>query len=565
MIAENRLIQKMLENRGLTLDAVEKFDHPEHSPLFNIDELCLRLHEIREKGTHLTVLSDYDMDGIMSGVVAYAGLSEMGFPNVSLYIPDPSAGYGFDDKTIVDLMQQCPRTQAIITGDVGITCYDGIREANRCGLEVLVTDHHLELESGLPEASVVVDPMQAKDTYEHPQICGAYVMYQCLQRFADMYCDRHTAEQVRRLRVFAGIGTVSDYMPLLYENRQLVRDCVSICRLLYCDGSDFVVNHFGTSDVCRRAFRGLYEVLREFESIGKIHGGDDIDESFFGYYLAPTFNSVKRVGLPTDMARVFGVFFGANVKEDVAYLVQLNEKRKEMVSDCMDRMMSQDQPYAPYIYITDAPSGVLGPMAQRIVSETGEPAIIVAKDATYHGSGRSPAWYPFITRTAMLNTYAAGHNVAFGVGFSNEKEVRKLYRFLKEDVAKARSETDMSKYELPPDFIIDHDGSGDTVIDILLFLEYLEDLRAFQPFGAGFPAPNVELRFRPIEGEWSTMGSKDQHLKIRLAHGLEVLCWNQADKITLADETDKVRLHGHLGVSEFRGSRTINFVGDFVG
>ena len=283
----NHLIDQMFKNRGYDINYINSINVYQHKNLFNVSELADRLKSIHDNGTHIVVLPDFDTDGIMSGVIGFAGLAELGF-NVSLFIPNPKEGYGFSDKTIERLVSEYPDTGAIITCDVGISCYDGIDKARSLGIEVLVTDHHKELSDfdDRMNAELVVDPMQSVDTYEHPFICGAYVLYQCLYHYTVKYCDKSLLAQINRLRVFAGIGTISDLMPMLYENRGIVKDTISLSRLIYSDGNPWFVNSIRGCDAYRRIYFGLYTVFDVFTKMGKIAGSSGIDESFFGYYFA---------------------------------------------------------------------------------------------------------------------------------------------------------------------------------------------------------------------------------------------------------------------------------------
>ena len=556
----NWLIEKTFENRGYTFDYIEEIDKADHAVLKDADVLCTRLYQIYLSGKHIVFIPDFDMDGIMSGVIGYSGLAELGF-SVSLYLPNPKKGYGFDEEDVKRILAQYPDVEVIITGDVGISCYDGIDFAKQCGIEVLITDHHLQ--KAVSNADCIVDPMRMDETYAHPGICGAYVVYQCLQLYADTYCNRFVQEQIRRLRVFAGIGTISDSMPLLYENRQLVRDAIIIARLIYANGDDFIVNHIMGSDVYRRAFRGLYTMLNVFATMGKLSTTDSIDEDFFGYYLAPTFNSVKRIG--DDMTRAFGVFFGSNPVDDANYLYELNNERKTLVAQYFAELRQTDQPYAPYIYLSNAPGGILGLLAQQLLLESGVPTVVLTQEGTkYRGSGRSPVWYPFLDRTEPAGFYAAGHNPAFGIGVTDKRELKALYAFLAKDVSDVLSVTEMPDTTFHPDFVIAHDGSGDTVIDILLFVEYLQELSKYHPFGASFEPPHILLKFKPSDGEWSVLGGMKQHLKIRLAHGFEVLLWNQGNEISRKDSDAECHVVGKLGINEYRGTHTVNFTGTFM-
>lgn len=557
-MVHNRLLQKTFENRGYSDSFLQEIEVYDHDTLEHIDALCAKLHEIHEHQRKIVILPDFDMDGIAAGTLGFAGLSELGFC-VSLYIPNPADGYGFDEHTIDDLLTQHPDASVILTCDVGVGEIRGITYAKALGFEVLVTDHHIQQYQN--PADVLVDPMSVTDTYSHPMICGAYVLYQCLQHYADTYCNTFVQEQIQRLRVFAGIGTVSDAMPLLYENRQLVRDMISISHLIWCDGDDTIVNMISGCDVYRRAFYGLHCMFQAFSDIDVIGSRDDISETFFGYYFAPAFNSVKRMS--GHLSEAFLVFFGANQKSHAEYLIELNNKRKAAVTKYWNQMITDPQPYAPFVYLSDAPTGLLGLLAQKMMlCDPTHPVVVVRKDENYHGSGRSPAWYPFIDRTKDSAFYVAGHQSAFGIGLENISEIWNLMTFLQYDVAQLRP----APADLEPvyDFVIAQDGTGDTQIDILLFMEYLSELRKYQPFGKGFPQPNILLKFSNAESTWQYSGRAKQHLKIVLPYGFTVLLWNQASEMARHDKCTEHTIAGYLELSEFNGVHTMNFIGEFV-
>ena len=429
MMIQNYLLARTFENRGYTQEFLDNLDDPSYGQLGNLELFLQTLRGVYDRRDLIILLPDFDMDGIMSGCCGFAALAELGF-RVGLFALTPADGYGFTADTIDRVRQAYPDARAILTSDVGISCHDGIAAAKTAGMTVLVTDHHKPPDV-LPAADVIVDPMLNSDTYEHGAICGAFVLYQCMQAYANRYCDRRVQEQIRRLRVFAGIGTISDSMPLVYENRQIVRDAGAISRLVFSGGSDYIVKNIPGTPVYQSAFRGLYELYLRLSTVGRIHDSEDIDEQLFGYYLAPMFNSVKR--MDGDLRRAFGVFFGQTQADDVSYLYDLNDRRKQTVSDALADMAKLDQPFAPYIYFSTASLGILGLLAQRLLIDNDKPCIVVAQqpDGSFKGSGRSFDWYPFLSRTKGLKYYAGGHETAFGVKFRNLFEVQELRDFLK--------------------------------------------------------------------------------------------------------------------------------------
>ena len=567
MVVFSYLLEKLFENRRYTDSFLSTFDaFDANEQMLDSDAFCASLHRIHEDSSRPLVVfyPDFDMDGIMSGVVGFASLAELGF-NVVLYVPDPSDGYGFDAALIDKVMAAYPDAKVLITADTGVTCVDGVARAKELGLEVLVTDHH-KPGGILPDANVVVDPMRQDDPYTMPYVCGANVIYMLLQQYAAMYCSNETKSQIQRLRVFAGIGTISDSMPLLYVNRELVRNAVSICRLVYADGQEYVVSNMQGCDVYRSAFYGLWTVLKAFADAGKISSKHDIDESFFGYYLAPMFNSVKR--MTGDMTKAFGAFFSSEKQDCVDYLYTLNEERKTVVTEYLSELERVANPMAPYVYLTDAPAGVAGLLATQLMDNTKGPCLVLNQnpDGSLSGSGRSPAWYPFLTQLQACGfpCVAAGHEGAFGIKFFDRASVDAYFSMVQTDLVEQLKDVDLEQFQFRPDFVIDTSGNGDVGIDIVAFLEFLDEVERYKPFGVAFEEPHILLRFRPEEATWQVLGSMKQHLKMILPYGFEVLVWNAADEITRKDSSEPVVLQGRLGINHFRGNDTVQFVGSFA-
>lgn len=583
----NYLIQRTLENRGYTADFLREINVPYYDELHNLDQLAARLSILHETGCAITIFPDFDVDGICAGVSFFAGLSELGF-RVNLFVPDPDAEYGVSADAIDAILSAYPDTKTIITCDTGITAYSAARRCRELGISFIVTDHHPQ--EDLIDADVVVNPMAFGETYSHPQICGAFVVYQILQYYADHYCNYFLQDQIRRIRVFAGIGTISDTMPLLYENRQAVIDAVCVLRVIYGRGSFDSIMAIPGCDIYRRAFWGLFYALSVFEKYGFIHGQEDIDEEFLGFYFVPVFNAVKRIG--GDMKRVFGVFFSGTPQDDMEYLYERNIQRKAIVEQELMKIKSRDTVpvcgendvsvlsssgnlYAPFVYFSDARSGILGLLATKLMDETGVPTFVIKDEGVpdkdgrrYHGSGRTPAWYP--RKTALLSVTSgnnqlvklAGHNHAFGIGIADEQKLSAFVDFLKLDVPHAMSSISAADMEPVYDFVIATDWTADTGIDVDLFREYLSEIESYRPFGKEFPSPVVKFVFHDSDVvSWKVIGKAKEHLKIVFDNGFDCLCWNQAGYLSGKDNIKEHVVIGHLGLSEFMGVTSVNFTG----
>lgn len=575
----NILIEKLLAKRGITPEIWESYNNSERELLAHVDELAEKLHEIHDMGEEITILPDFDMDGIMSGVVGYAGLSALGF-DVNLFVPNPKDGYGFGKKQIDRLLSEFPYTDAIITCDTGIGCAEGVAYAKKRNLKVLVTDHHMESPNCSPRgiADVCVDPCGIDDDYEHPAICGAFVFWQCLDRYAEIYGDENDRNRLWYLRIFAGIGTISDVMPVLYENRQLVKDAVEISKRIWTTTPDFLAAVKDAPTGYTQAFRGVYATMNMFAGAGKLKDPSDVDEEFFGFYLAPTFNAVKR--MDGNMKRAFDVFLGTVPSENVDYLIDLNEKRKKCVNKAYEKIITQDNPLAPFCYISDAIPGIMGLLAMKLSQSSGLPCVVVRENPnhTFSGSGRSPAWYPFLTQTGHLNAHIAGHEGAFGCAFPEYGVLEELSELLAEDVEKLIEEAGdaLVSAEDACDFAIAGDASseGDIGLDINTMMEFIEEIEKYRPFGRGFETPQILLTFDASSAVFVPIGADKTHLKVRLPlptasrngkpEYFDVLCWGQADYIKEGTPTGEIKIIGNLSANSFGGKTMPQFSGDIL-
>jgi single-stranded-DNA-specific exonuclease len=303
---------------------------------------------------------------------------------------------------------------------------------------------------------------------------------------------------------------------------------------------------------------------------GVIKNSSDINEEFFGFYLAPTFNSAKRMN--GDMVRTFSVFFGNNQFDDAKYLFDLNAQRKVLVDTEYNRLMTSTQPYAPYIYIANVQAGILGLLAMKIHSATGEPAFVLndrgssCKEDRFSGSGRSPSW--FNCRESVGDfVFIAGHESAFGCSVKNQTDLERMYRILKTDVP-AKYDEAMAEgllVEAKPDYVISTDWTQDVGIDTDVFYNYVDEKDSFRPFGNGFPAPQGLLIFTNDDvDEWKTMGRAKEHLKLIFSNGFSVICWRQGHLVSKKDVPGTYKILGDLSTSEFRGEISVNFIGTFL-
>ena len=563
------LRQYLMNKRDYTNQFLDTIEQVTKDTLMDIDLLADLLQVIYLAKRKITILPDFDMDGIMSAVVGYAGMSDLGF-EVSLYESDPGKGYGFDASTIDDLLRKHPGTEAIITCDTGITCYEGVAYAKSLGLTVLVTDHHLQKSRDKLQADVIVDAKRIDDMYETSDICGAYTLWKCLHHYATKYRDGERIDNIEKLRVFASIGTVSDVMPVLYENRKLLKDGITWCNALF-EPETSIAELFATNDYALlktihghetfvSAFYGLYNLLQVLYETGKFKV--QVTEELFGFYVAPMFNSLKRLEKPVRIA--YDVFFNVGRSlESIDKLMELNERRKQLVDRYFAELKEQLQPFEPYIYISQAPAGILGLLATKVMEETGLPTMVVRQDKrSFHGSGRSPEWYPCNSRMTISGFHLAGHEGAFGVGFTDKMEVKSALAFLEKDVIEVYNTLEVVE-DVEPELVF---GKGDIELSLDMMKRASRVIESFRPFGRGFSMFTQRCVIPMSQVASMEFIGKDQETtKLILWDGACILMWRSGSRLReIEGEIDTLVVDGGVSWNVFNDIWTLQFTGDLV-
>lgn len=593
-----------LSRRGYSVKYLQDITNWHHQKLLNITKLADILRTIKLKHEKIVIMPDFDTDGISAGTVGFAGLAELGF-NVGLYRPNPKAGYGINISDIKKVMRQFPDVKYIISCDVGITCYDAFFYAYSHGIKVLITDHHEEeiekkkpfptfsdheklsilpgvktsynqktglyVHTGLKKiyCEVIVNPCQLAETYKLRDICGAFVFWQVLNEYTNKYENDFMHEQIHRLRLFAGIGTVGDMMRVIRENRKLLQDTVSLLQFIYNDGDDSIVNLIPGCPVYQRAFRGLFLLLKELESRKQLYGTKSLDEKFIGWTIAPIYNSAKRLGVSMEL--VFGLFFGDHDFQVKAAkkMIDNNNDRKTKVKDFTkildDEIDDGKQKYAPYIMFSDAPGGILGLLANQYLQKNKVPSFVINRE-NLAGSGRSLAYFPVIKALKDTEFTVKGHNLAFGISFTDLDQVDRFYQYLQEYVVPL-IDKDKKHHKDDCDLTLaaeDNDGNYDSLININECFEFHQETLNLKPFGAGFAEPKIRILFKPgYATSIITMGKEKQHLKVVLANGLQLIAWNSAQYYDALVNEDVSTFVGDFSFNDFRGHRSLQMIGDF--
>lgn len=564
-LSESKLARDFLARRGMDVEGYLAFDSPKPGELDGMGSLIGAIRAAMAQGRRIVVYPDYDCDGISAGVTLVAGLALAG-ANVSI-IPSPTGqGYGISEQKMRDALDLVGDDCLILTCDGGIDDADAVRFAAMRGVPVAVTDHHIENRrtSSRPWAVAVVDPCGVGSGYPLPGICGANVAYKVIRELIG-----GCGPEVDRLALFAGLGTVSDAMPLVGENRPLVRDAVSYARWLASVGRDGAERDLaGLPPLYIRAFAGAAALLSSVCEDKHISAAD-IHEDLFAFYIAPMLNSPKR--MLGDMAVVFDLFCGGgDIDSDVSYITKCNERRRATVDDIFRSLMGTEQPH-PWLSLVSDPNDILGLVANRLTgigSDAPHPAVVLRPNAMgYSGSARSAMGWPMLSHAQLHGIWARGHEGAFGLRFDSLDEAVGYMCLAQRDFGEYRA--DMPVMTVGCDLELSSDGSDGTPLpttaELCRFVDAVECLR---PFGQGFPEPTVSVSFDADDArDCRVMGHGRNHAKVSLAT-IDLVSFNDTHAASLEHGLVPGRyvLRGRLSVNEWGGVRTPQLLvdGDIV-
>jgi len=384
-VSENLAL--ILAHRGIrSKNAAVKFLRPEMKfmngihTMKDVSNACALISESVRSGEKIFVYGDYDADGVMSTVILVKTLRAFG-ADVHFYIPlREEEGYGLNIDAVRHI--RANGGQLIITCDNGISSYLETKEAKSLGMKVVIIDHHEpgftvnekgERNDIIPEADCTVDPKQQACAYAFKQYCAAGLCY----RFAEALYDAQGKNFDKRdeFLTLAAFATVCDIVPLLEENRILVRA-----------GLDILKQN-------RKVNLGLWSLMKAKTIHEKVIGVFDI-----GFILGPCVNASGRLA---DAAGAVKLFLTDDQKEAEVLaqeLVQLNEQRKEMTAKAveivLETLSERELDKVLVLYNEDVHESIAGIVAGRIKESVTRPVIMLTRsDSFAKGSARSIEGY----------------------------------------------------------------------------------------------------------------------------------------------------------------------------
>ena len=484
-------------------------------------EVVLRIRSAIEARRRITVHGDYDVDGVSATAILVGALRELD-ADCDWYIPDRMGdGYGLTRGSVERLAAR--GSELVITVDCGIGSVDEAAAAAAAGVDLIVTDHH-EPGDELPDCPILHPRLSG---YPFGDLCGTGVAL----KLATALCGDERAE--RDLDLVA-LATVADMVPLVGENRSLVRRGLP---------------------VARRALRPGLRALCAAAAVDPVR----LDEGDFAFRLGPRINAAGRLYRADSAVELMLTGDAGRAAEIAAELDAANRERRETERAVLDeaerarRDLDPELAGAPGLVLAGEGwhPGVVGIVASRMVERYGVPAVLIGlgEDGRGRGSARSVPAFNLIAALEACGEHLVrfgGHKAAAGI----EIEAGALDAFRRafiEQAAAALGSEPAPEAE-PIDAVVGGESLG---------LDVAQQFGRLAPFGVGNPGVRLLVPAARL-GDVRPMGEGDRHARFTLASGARRALGvafrvnGELDEVVESEEPVDVSLR--LEVNEWNGA-----------
>ena len=484
-------IRQILYNRGcLDADSAERYlrAQPEmYDPfqMIGMEDAVARILSAISMGEEIVVYGDYDVDGVTATALLVQVLQQMG-GKARAYIPNRfDEGYGLNNEALDVLAQE--QVRLVITVDCGIRSPVEAEHARSCGMDMIITDHHHPKDE-IPNAWAVICPRQEGDPYPDKNLAGVGLAF----KLAQALLLRHPVEGVSAedwLDLVA-LGTVADLVPLVDENRGLVRAGLRILRMGRRQGVLSLAQAAGLNPE-------------------RLTAGD------ISFGLAPRLNAAGR--LESALA-AFAMLMSTDPMEAGPLAQKLDDQNRQRqkitqeIQQAAELMAAEEvSPHLIFAVHPEFNSGVVGLAASRLVEAYYRPAIVgqIGEETTRASCRSIPIFHitKALDECADLLVRHGGHAMAAGFTVSNHQLEELRVRL------QAIAERELADQDLVPSLRADIELPLSEIRPSLL--PYLDQL---QPTGTNNPEAVFVARNLWVTNS-RTVGAEKKHLKLTVTDG----------------------------------------------
>lgn len=521
-------------NRGITAEkSVREFLNPnlsliakEFCPIGTAKAIDRIITAIKKK-ERIIVFGDYDADGVTGTVVLLDALKNLG-ANVGYYVPYRyTEGYGLNMDAIRKFKED--GVNLIVTVDCGISNINEIKLANDLEIDVIITDHHTPPKN-LPPAVAIVNPKCEHDDATK-FLAGVGVVYKFVYQLYKKYRNIDIIKKRKYLELVA-IGTITDVVPLLSDNRIFVKN--------------------GIEKMNRETSLGLYYLLEYINNNG-------IDTTTIGFGIGPRINAAGRLESASVAIELLLAKNSKRAKELAYELNHLNEKRKkegekifiEAIKDIEQNPIVLEKKV--FVLSSDIwEPGVIGIVASQLAKHYKRPVVLITtKGKICRGSIRSFAGiniFSTLERCKDILLSYGGHPEAAGF----EIEINKIEEFKKTYIQIL--DTFLEGEDLYSVVRIDHELQ---MCDITY--DFYKQLKQLEPFGEGNREP-VFLTRNINAIDYNLVGKDKSHIKVLFIQGedqIEGIGFKMASYLDLLEKNSTFDVVYNLNMNYFNGQKIL--------
>lgn len=461
-------------------------DRPDPFLMSDMEKGVERILRAISDGESIAAWTDYDCDGIPAGALLSDFFHMIEYPLRS-YIPERAEGYALNKKGIETLHQE--GVSLLITADCGITSVEEVAYAQSLGIDVIVTDHHLP-QAVLPPAHAVINPHRSDDQYPSKELCGTGVAFKLVEGLLARGDFKVPEGQEKWLLDLVALATVADMVPLVSENRTLVR--------------------FGLLVMRKGRRKGLRELLKKMRVSEKTLTEDDI-----AFSIAPKINASSRMESPLLGLELLTTTDDARARELGAQLVKLNDARKlegaRVAKEVKKRLAGGVHSRVVVMGHSTWNPALLGIAATGIVETYQRTVCLWGKDGDLiKGSCRSDGTVNIVSLMASAEELFedfGGHELSGGFSLKSDA-IHKLPEALEQGYGALKTDKQSGETR-----------EADSTISIGEVNSALyKSLRALAPFGVGNPKPLFSIPQARVE-KILFFGKHKEHVRISFSDG----------------------------------------------
>ncbi|OEY86531.1 single-stranded-DNA-specific exonuclease RecJ [Wolbachia pipientis] len=467
------IVARILVTRGINVENASDFLYPliksllpDPFSLLDMDKAVDRIILAITNNEKIAIFGDYDVDGATSAALIHRYLKEIGI-NSTIYIPDRiDEGYGLNTAALLKLKKQ--EVGLCISVDCGTIAYQPIDDAKSFGLDIIVVDHHISMES-LPNAVAVINPNRFDENFPYNNLAAVGVSFLLIVAFNKILREKGFFISKKEPNLFdlldlVALGTVCDVMQITGLNRALVSQGLKVMSARKNVG-----------------LRILFDNLRILEKPSVAH---------LGFSIGPCINAGGRVGEASLGARLLSTCNEEEAYQIALKLINFNNARKVLENEALSEALLQVEQSVTlntkFIMVSgNWHQGIIGIIASRLKEQSHLPTIVISLN---NGIGKASCRsVPGIDIGAAvlsakfmdLIIEGGGHSMAAGFSIKDHK-IRDLHDFFAERFA---------------DFVKEKMIKVDGIITVKsVNLSLWNQLRRLEPFGVGHPEPRFIIQ-----------------------------------------------------------------------